>query len=256
MAIYTIYMSLTKFRIYYLYIYGSNTLFYSLMRREKMKVYFLLDIDENNMTVTLLIQHSLTLKISYYRGNKCIYGKSRTRISTQLNKYMKFYLIIHDKYDDCVHASSVVQPLDQGVIIVFKLRYKSKLLEWVSSFHRSLIQINMIEKRLYSMLNKQFFGVTSLVKFRSWQIRIIWKCWWKYKILPHDWSANFAYEDQWEKSRVTKESKNLALLISNLQLGQDEMPLEGYLIMKGEDIIVVEYCMSKLVDMGSRTDGM
>jgi hypothetical protein len=29
----------------------------------------------------------------------------------------------------------------------------------------------------------------------------------------------------------------------------DEMPFEDYLMMEGEDIIEVEYCMSELVDM-------
>ena len=38
-------------------------------------------------------------------------------------------------------------------------------------------------------------------------------------------------------------------LKSKLQLGQDEMPFEDYLMMEGEDIIEAKYCMSELVDM-------
>ena len=41
----------------------------------------------------------------------------------------------------------------------------------------------------------------------------------------------------------------MALLKSTLQLGQDEMPFEGNLIMEGKAIIEVEYCMLELVDM-------
>jgi hypothetical protein len=67
--------------------------------------------------------------------------------------------------------------------------------------------------------------------------------------LPLDWSADFANEDQREKSRLFKESEDLALLISKLQLGSDEMPFEEYVVMEGEDIIEAEYCMSELVDM-------
>ena len=49
--------------------------------------------------------------------------------------------------------------------------------------------------------------------------------------------------------RPTKEYVDLAPLISKLQFGQGEMPFEDYLIMEGEDIIEVEYCMLEVVDM-------
>ena len=51
------------------------------------------------------------------------------------------------------------------------------------------------------------------------------------------------------KSRLTEESKDLALFISKLQLGQYEMPFEDYFIMESKDIINVEYCMLELVDV-------
>lgn len=41
----------------------------------------------------------------------------------------------------------------------------------------------------------------------------------------------------------------LALLISKLWLGQDEMSFKDYLIIEGEDNIKVEDCMSNLVNM-------
>ena len=78
---------------------------------------------------------------------------------------------------------------------------------------------------------------------------MIQNCWRKSRILPHDWNANFVNEDQREKSRLIKEFENLALLISKLQLGSDEMPFEEDVVMEGEDIIEAEYCMSELVDM-------
>ena len=48
----------------------------------------------------------------------------------------------------------------------------------------------------------------------------------KVLFLPHVWSANFANEDQLEKTKLTKEFENLALPISKLKLEQDEMPFE------------------------------
>ena len=73
--------------------------------------------------------------------------------------------------------------------------------------------------------------------------QIIRNSWKKSEILPPDWSADFANEDQREKSRLTKESEDLTLLISKLQLGSNEMPFEEYVVMEGEDIIEAEYCM-------------
>jgi hypothetical protein len=67
--------------------------------------------------------------------------------------------------------------------------------------------------------------------------------------LPLDWSATFANEEQREKSRPIKESEDMALLISKLQLGSYEMPFKKYVVMEGEDIIEAEYCMLELVDM-------
>jgi hypothetical protein len=52
-----------------------------------------------------------------------------------------------------------------------------------------------------------------------------------------------------KKSRLIKESEDMSLLISKLQLGSYEMPFEEYVVMEGEDIIEVGYCMSELVDM-------
>ena len=76
--------------------------------------------------------------------------------------------------------------------------------------------------------------------------------WRKSGIMLPNWSAYFASEDQWAKSRLTKEYEDLALLRSKLQLGQDEMPFVDFLIMEGEDIIQVEYCILELVDVALR----
>ena len=64
-----------------------------------------------------------------------------------------------------------------------------------------------------------------------------------------DWSVDFANEDQREKPRLIEEFEDLALLILKLQFGQDDMPFEDYMIMKGKDIIEVEYGMWELIDM-------
>ena len=73
--------------------------------------------------------------------------------------------------------------------------------------------------------------------------------WEKSRILPPDWSADFANEDRWEKSRLTKESKDLALLISNSNLDNMRCRLKFTWQWKVKSSLKVEYCMSKLVNM-------
>lgn len=48
---------------------------------------------------------------------------------------------------------------------------------------------------------------------------------------------------------LLKEFKDLVLLVSKWLFGQYEMSFEDNMIMKDEDIIEVEHCTSKLVDM-------
>ena len=52
----------------------------------------------------------------------------------------------------------------------------------------------------------------------------------------------------WLKSRLTEEIEYDTPHIK-IKLTQDEMPFEDYLIMEGECIIEVDYCMLELVDM-------
>jgi hypothetical protein len=85
--------------------------------------------------------------------------------------------------------------------------------------------------------------------------RIIRNCWRKSGILPPEWSANFANEDQKEKSRLIKESEDLALLISKLQLGSDEMPFEEYVEWKVKTSLRLNIaCQSWLIWHGLRPE--
>lgn len=67
-----------------------------------------------------------------------------------------------------------------------------------------------------------------------------------------DLSAKYANKSIRETPRLTKEFKDLAFLVLKLYLGQDDMPIEDYVIMEGANIIEVEYWMTKLVDMTLR----
>ena len=53
---------------------------------------------------------------------------------------------------------------------------------------------------------------------------------------------------------MQKESYELGVLISKLQLGDDEMSIETYIQMKGEDTIELELSTHELVDVALETN--
>ena len=69
------------------------------------------------------------------------------------------------------------------------------------------------------------------------------------KILLADWSANFAMDDEREKLRMKEATNELASLISSLNLGSEEMPIEEYVQLAREEIVDAEYNMVELVDL-------
>jgi hypothetical protein len=62
-------------------------------------------------------------------------------------------------------------------------------------------------------------------------------CWRMARRLPSTWNVDFALVDEREKTRMREESYELGALISKLQLGDDEMSIETYIQMEGEESI-------------------
>ena len=69
--------------------------------------------------------------------------------------------------------------------------------------------------------------------------------------IPATWNVDFALVDEGEKNRNQEEYYELGALISNLCLGDDEMSIETYINMKGEDITELELSIDELVDVAS-----
>jgi hypothetical protein len=67
-------------------------------------------------------------------------------------------------------------------------------------------------------------------------------------ILPTTWNVDFALVDEREKNRMKAKSYELGALITKLRLGDDEMSIETYIQMKGEEIIELELSIDELVD--------
>jgi hypothetical protein len=71
-------------------------------------------------------------------------------------------------------------------------------------------------------------------------------------ILPTTWNVDFALVNEREKNRMEAKSYELGALITKLRLGDDEMSIETYIQMKGEEIIeleVTQVSIDELVDV-------
>jgi hypothetical protein len=74
------------------------------------------------------------------------------------------------------------------------------------------------------------------------------------KILPRDWSVDFAMDDDCGKSRMKEVANELASLISSLNLGSEKMPIEEFVQLLGEEIVDAKYNIDELVDMAWGTE--
>ena len=70
------------------------------------------------------------------------------------------------------------------------------------------------------------------------------------RILHATWNIDFALVDEREKS-IMQESNELGTLISKLWLGDDEMSIETYIQIKGEEITGLELGIDELEDVAS-----
>jgi hypothetical protein len=69
------------------------------------------------------------------------------------------------------------------------------------------------------------------------------------RILPATWNVDFALVDEREKNRMQEEPDELGALISKMRLGNDEMSIETYIQMEGEEITELDLSTDELVDV-------
>jgi hypothetical protein len=115
------------------------------------------------------------------------------------------------------NVTSVVQPLDQGIIASFKIQYKKKLLEWV---------LSQYDDTTLKDLRKMVPNIRQAIMWGELDAQIVRNCWRMTHILPTTWNVDFALVDEREKNRMQEESNEFGAQISNLQLGDDEMSIE------------------------------
>ena len=78
--------------------------------------------------------------------------------------------------------------------------------------------------------------------------QIVMNCWRMACILPTTWNVDFALVDERERNTMREEYDELGTLISKLRLDDDEMSIETYIHMEGEEIIKLELSIDELVD--------
>ena len=66
--------------------------------------------------------------------------------------------------------------------------------------------------------------------------------------MPTTWNVDFALVDERERNTMREEYDELGALISKLRLDDDEMSIETYIHMEGEEIIKLELSIDELVD--------
>ena len=143
------------------------------------------------------------------------------------------------------NVTNVVQPLDQGIIASFKIQYKKKLLQWV---------LSQYDDATLKDLRKVMPNIRQAImwSYEVWSeldAQIVRFCWRMAHILPTTWNVDFALVDEMKKNRMREESDELGSLFSKLQLGDDDMSIETYIPIEGEEIVELELSIGELVDV-------
>lgn len=141
------------------------------------------------------------------------------------------------------NVTSIVQPLDQRIIVAFKMCYKRKLVAW------TMQQIDNSYKDL-EKLNVDLFQAMlwCVMAWHELNYQTIKNCWRKSAMLLAEWNADINNFDESMKSKIEEWALKLGNLIValNMSLDVEGKPIEKlspleYLNLKGEDDFEVEY---------------
>ena len=91
--------------------------------------------------------------------------------------------------------------------------------------------------------------VVSCLVWSEVDAHIVRFCWRMVRTLPRTWNVDFALVDEREKNKIQKESYEFGALISKLQLGDDEMSIQTYIQLEGEEITKLKLSIDELVDV-------
>ena len=145
------------------------------------------------------------------------------------------------------NTTSVIQPLDAGIIAAFKQRYRAELLRWY---------VQQFDSDSTRDLSKQLPDIRQAIIWSAqvWQDiseQTIRNCWRKVQILPPTWSADINNLDERERTRQNEAIADLSSLISSLNLGSDALEPEEYEAFPGEDEVGDNYLWQSAQDINA-----
>lgn len=138
-----------------------------------------------------------------------------------------------------VNVSSVVQPLNQGVMAALKVQYKRKLVTWTLQQYSDETHADLLQCMIWAAAT-----------WNEMDEEIIRDAWRASNILPQGWKIDIP------NARVNEDVAELEKLITALHLGitYDGNPVPKllaaeYLDMSDEDVTEAEYSTSQIVDL-------
>jgi hypothetical protein len=105
------------------------------------------------------------------------------------------------------NVTSILQPLDQGIIASFKIQYKKKLLRWVLSPYDDATLKDM-RKVVPNIRQAIMWSHEVWSELDAQMVRI---CWRMACILPATWNVSFALVDEREKNRMRENHMNVVM---------------------------------------------
>ena len=148
------------------------------------------------------------------------------------------------------NVTSVVQPMDQGVIVALKVHYKRKLVAWtleqcsasqdLGATHANLVQCMVWVVAAWNEVNPETIR-------NAWRVS---------NILPRDWNVRIANLEERVKKQMKGEVAELEKLIASLDLGKttDGNPIQKvsafeYIDMVDEDYTEPKFSTSQIVEL-------
>ena len=136
-----------------------------------------------NQKVIIILDNAFSHVVSYAKV-----GKSRGFSTLELSNMTLVFLP--------PNVTSVVQPLDQGIIASFKIQYKKKLLRWVLSQYddATLKDLRKVVPNIKQAI------MWSYEVWSELDAQIIKNYWRMSCILPTTWNVDYALVDEREKN--------------------------------------------------------